>query len=184
MWSYTNDFGIDKGRWLSSIKKLSLDEFMKHKSVTFRATVEILAQYDANGQEISMLKHKQSIDESMKETKEQITILTSNVNKLSNKMDQMMNNINKLTLSMQNMQQWIIKNGQNTNMRVNNHKETLRSWFENRVKLVEYYELFIENGFEDLDLLTAITMKDLISMGIEKLAHRIKIMQCIEYLKN
>ena len=37
--------------------------------------------------------------------------------------------------------------------------------------------IFIENGFDSLDIIEHITMNDLTAIGIDKLGHRVKIAQ-------
>merc|ERR1712062_579963 len=60
-----------------------------------------------------------------------------------------------------------------------NELAAVSRWMVNEVKLPQYMDLFVDNGFEDLSVIQALTMNDLIEMGIEKKGHRIKITQCI-----
>ena len=55
-------------------------------------------------------------------------------------------------------------------------KERVQKWLEERVKLPQYYELFINQGFEDLDSIRDITKEDLNQMGIDKIGHQRKIL--------
>ena len=48
------------------------------------------------------------------------------------------------------------------------------------INLLEYYNIFNENGFDDLDSLSDITSQDLLEMNIKKLAHRKKILKKIK----
>ena len=59
----------------------------------------------------------------------------------------------------------------------------VRRWMNTVVKLPQYLDLFIDNGFEDLSVIQALTVNDLQVMGIEKRGHQIKILQCIAKLK-
>ena len=58
-----------------------------------------------------------------------------------------------------------------------------KKWMENEVKLPQYFELLIENGFEDMESMKDITMEHLREMGIDKMGHRIKLMKSIAALK-
>ena len=67
--------------------------------------------------------------------------------------------------------------------RVSN-EDIMRQWFEKDVGLMEYYKLFIENGFNDLSVVKEIRMEHLKEIGIKKLGHRIKILQEIAKLSS
>ena len=58
-----------------------------------------------------------------------------------------------------------------------------KKWMENKVKLPQYFELFIEQGFEDMENMKDITMEHLREMGIDKMGHRMKLMKSIAALK-
>eukprot|EP01083_Nonionella_stella_P152482 488871_1 len=60
--------------------------------------------------------------------------------------------------------------------------EEVREWFRDTVKLEQYGELFIDNGFEDLEFIKTINENMLTMMGIKKLGHRTRIMQCVDQL--
>eukprot|EP01083_Nonionella_stella_P303053 1047480_1 len=61
-------------------------------------------------------------------------------------------------------------------------KDRLRVWLTNVVGL-PYFDLFIENGIEDLDTIKEFTQNELQMIGIDKIGHRIKIMKCIRTLE-
>ena len=52
------------------------------------------------------------------------------------------------------------------------------------VNLMEYYDIFKEQGFEDMDILKELTDDGLQEIGIIKLAHRMKILRGIKILKS
>ena len=58
-----------------------------------------------------------------------------------------------------------------------------KKWMENKVKLPQYFELLIDNGFEDMYSVTNITMEHLREIGIDKMGHRLKLMKSIAALK-
>jgi len=58
-------------------------------------------------------------------------------------------------------------------------------WFIEKVKLPQYCELFILNGFTNMDAISAITSMDqLLLLGIERRDHRYQIMRQIHHLNN
>lgn len=65
-----------------------------------------------------------------------------------------------------------------------NDKNKMKIWFDKIVKLPQYYDIFFQNGFEDLSYLRDIklTEKDLIDMDITLKGHRCKIFHEIEKL--
>ena len=58
----------------------------------------------------------------------------------------------------------------------------IRNWMENTVKLWEYSEILIENGFDSMDSIIDITIHDLNEMGIHKIGHRRKIFKYAQKL--
>ena len=58
-----------------------------------------------------------------------------------------------------------------------NEKDDVKGWFKNIVKLPQYFDRFIENGFEDLMTISEIKEQDLIDMNIDKKGHRIKLLK-------
>ena len=112
---------------------------------------------------------------------------------LSHKMDRIAYNLSNTMVSMQSSLMSIrheidsLKKQQldsNQSGKINHKKTELHKWFKYEVCLEEYYDLFIKNGFEELNTLISINMNDLVSLGINKLGHRIKIMQSIAKLKS
>eukprot|EP01083_Nonionella_stella_P160381 524244_1 len=67
--------------------------------------------------------------------------------------------------------------------RGNPHHEMVRKWCKNEVNLEQYGDVFIENGFEDLESLTTLNMEILNMMQIEKIGHKMKILKCVTKLK-
>ena len=61
--------------------------------------------------------------------------------------------------------------------------EKFKKWLEETVKLGEYYELFVENGVENLTVLKMFGMEELSMIGIKKIGHRLQLSKAIETLK-
>lgn len=67
---------------------------------------------------------------------------------------------------------------------VDNKSEQVKYWLHNVVGLGEYYDLFIDNGLDDIDIVKDISIGELESIGISKLGHRKRIYKEIEHLNN
>ena len=76
-------------------------------------------------------------------------------------------------------------NGNGNDIENNNKKDLLliKNWLKNECNLLEYYNLFIENGFDDIDLIFDLNNNDLIEIGIKKKGHRMKILKEIKKTK-
>ena len=56
-------------------------------------------------------------------------------------------------------------------------------WLRDRVKLPEYVDLFMENGLDDMSVISDISMKELNLIGITKIGHKMRILKEITKLK-
>ena len=56
-------------------------------------------------------------------------------------------------------------------------QEKMQKWLKETVKLPQYYQLLVQQGFDDLESIADITKDDLISMGIDKVGHQRKILK-------
>ena len=62
-------------------------------------------------------------------------------------------------------------------------QEVLRKWLKDTVGLEQYFEALVENGFDDLESVTMITMNELDTLGIiEKMGHKMKLLRYITKL--
>ena len=87
-----------------------------------------------------------------------------------------------------NMKREITKLRQNQNMKnekqlvLTTKQRILITWFIEKVKLPQYYEIFVENDLIDFEVVYKITKEELKDMGIVKVGHQMKILQEIEIL--
>ena len=61
--------------------------------------------------------------------------------------------------------------------------QAVRRWMRNEVKLPQYLDLLIANGYDDLSVIQDLSIMDLEEMGIEKKGHRMRIVKAISNLK-
>ena len=50
-------------------------------------------------------------------------------------------------------------------------------WLRDHVGLSQYYDMFIDNGIDDMEIIADTTMEDLNNLGYLKLGHRKKIIK-------
>merc|ERR1711879_1036026 len=68
-------------------------------------------------------------------------------------------------------------------MKVDSDAEKFKQWLEGTVKLGEYYDLFVENGVENLSVVQMFGMEELTMIGIKKIGHRLQLKKAIDVLK-
>ena len=62
-------------------------------------------------------------------------------------------------------------------------REVLRLWLNEEAHCGEYYDKFIEYGFDELDIVVDCDEQQLINIGIDKIGHRLKILRAIKIYK-
>ena len=62
--------------------------------------------------------------------------------------------------------------------------DALRRWLCDTLHLEEYFDLFVEEGFDDVSLLVHLEEEDLIKLNIRKMAHRKKLLHAIQSLRH
>lgn len=81
-----------------------------------------------------------------------------------------------------------IKSNKLNNKLVNISKEEkqkqVKYFLNDILEMNEYYQLFIDNGLDDMDIIITLTMDELEQLGIKKIGHRKKIKQEIDNLNN
>eukprot|EP01083_Nonionella_stella_P118193 352813_1 len=69
--------------------------------------------------------------------------------------------------------------------RVRDKQATVKSWLTREVELPQYIDLFLEEGYDEMDIIVkTVTEQDLLEIGIKKRGHRKKILLFIDQLKN
>ena len=52
-------------------------------------------------------------------------------------------------------------------------------WLNQKVKLPQYYNILLQNGFDHLEFIKDMTKQDMIKIGIDKLGHQTRLIKCI-----
>ena len=60
----------------------------------------------------------------------------------------------------------------------------VRRWLKDEVKLGQYANMFIDDGFDMIETVMTMNEDDLMEMGISKKGHRRRILLCIERRNN
>ena len=94
------------------------------------------------------------------------------VGDIKERMDRLEMNVNRL-----------LNEGSHGDDQENSELVAVRRWMISVVKLPQYLDVFIENGFDDLSLIQMMRSNDLEDLGIDKKGHRLKIMREIDKLK-
>ena len=72
-------------------------------------------------------------------------------------------------------------------MSVNERKENdickMKKWLCVDLKLNEYLDMFINDGWDDMDVISTLTDQDLIDIGISKKGHRRKIIKSLSRME-
>merc|ERR1711933_56781 len=64
-----------------------------------------------------------------------------------------------------------------------NPKRTqLKAWLHDEVGLAQYFDVFVDNGIEDLSTAKLLTMETLKAIGIDKIGHCMKILHQVAVL--
>ena len=111
---------------------------------------------------------------------------------LQQNVENMQNKINQMQNMMINLQTHLMEDDDDDNKREeskSDNEETPETaefyeWLENVVKLPQYFDVFIKNGFEDLESICDITKDELTQINITKLGHQKKIIREIQKLNN
>merc|ERR1711879_330808 len=62
-------------------------------------------------------------------------------------------------------------------------KAELRQWMAQKVRLPEYFDLFIDSGIEDLGTAALLSFDTITRIGIDKVGHQMRILNEVEKLK-
>eukprot|EP01084_Bolivina_argentea_P148413 259472_1 len=94
-------------------------------------------------------------------------------------------NGNDITKQIIKQQQMNWEQIQNKSKRINESIKTkeFRNWITNTVELPEYFQLFIQNGIEDLLTIKLVTMDTLNTIGMQQIGHKLKLLYFIDELK-
>ena len=77
------------------------------------------------------------------------------------------------------------KNQNELQLTINQRHQSVKQWLSSKCLLPQYYDKFIQNGFEDISIIKLITdtQQILHQLGIKKVGHKLKIAHEIKMLQ-
>eukprot|EP01084_Bolivina_argentea_P164024 285238_1 len=143
----------------------------------------VIQQYDTLSFKIEaeLLNRNMTISYVVQIIEDKFNSISSQINALSSKMNSNTDKIDDLVKDVQFIKNNISNNIKNENDTTSEH-DKLRQWLTNTVKLPQYYQMFIDNGVNQLSVLELLDMKSLTEIGVSKIGHRLKILHLIKQL--
>eukprot|EP01084_Bolivina_argentea_P157750 274880_1 len=189
------------------LAKLTTTTLQKFNEFTFKVDVTLYNAFDINGKDITnnFIKNDEYKKDASVSTEDKqlnaakldsIIIQIEKLNKTVSTMQQKMNNlelrmdeeqknndsdrIDKLVKEMKTIKQTMSK--LSLNNYINPEQQKLKSWLENKVKLPQYYDVFLNNGIDELSVVAMIDKNTLKDMGIDTIGHQVKILNYAKQL--
>eukprot|EP01083_Nonionella_stella_P027016 74292_1 len=191
--------------------QLQTKEIQNLTTLTFSTKVDIYGVFDHEDNDITNLyvgtdneESKHSALECAKQSDH--TLIDARLDSLSSSIDKLVNNVQSLQQQFTDLQQRVhVQEEQKDNidslraeMKVIKHdlrklpsiaktdpkQLELKSWLQNEVGFPQYYDIFMENGIEDLSIASLLTMETIKRMGIDKMGHQMKILRAVTKLNH
>eukprot|EP01083_Nonionella_stella_P308142 1085950_1 len=192
-------------------KQLQTNTIQNLTTLTFSAKINIYGVFDHEDNDITNLyvgtdneESKHSALECAKQSDH--TLIDARLDSLSSSIDKLVNNVQSLQQQFTDLQQRVhVQEEQKDNidslraeMKVIKHdlrklpsiaktdpkQLELKSWLQNEVGFPQYYDIFMENGIEDLSIASLLTMETIKRMGIDKMGHQMKILRAVTKLNH
>eukprot|EP01084_Bolivina_argentea_P018105 33758_1 len=185
--------------------KLNSSRILNLKNITISTTLQVIGIYDKKGKDITYeyLKNdemkQQSVD-SIQMNNALLASLSSRMDEMTNLMTTLQQKVNDIELRLNEEQKNddkidkvmimkelnLIKQNMKVlskNNNINPEQQRLKAWLQNTVKLPQYYDLFLQNGIDELSVVALIDKETLKEMGIDTIGHQIKILDKAKQLK-
>eukprot|EP01083_Nonionella_stella_P071902 193462_1 len=184
----------------------------KCDSLTIKVEVEMTFALDAQDKDLSYLYTDQTEAKQPDSSGTAEVLKQSTYNSLQTKFDELQTNMHARLQAIENRLQTIelemnseqktntdnrydnvmkeiqaIRSQMNTvshHANINPEQQKLKQWLESDVRLPQYYNVFVENGIEDLTTAALLTMETLKAMGIDKIGHQMKVLNMVIKLKD
>ena len=123
-------------------------------------------------------ERKRIIDARNKEIDDRVAIKTKGLMQRIEELTQKVEQTKKLMINRQHNNRCILKmNGDKDDV------EAVKLWLKEKLGLMEYVDLFIDNGFDKLSVVVLLDKSTLKEMGIDKIGHQLLILDEIRKLK-
>eukprot|EP01084_Bolivina_argentea_P018103 33751_1 len=182
--------------------RLKTSKILNLKSITISTTFQVIDIYDKNGNDITFeyLKNDEMKQQSVDSIQMNNALLASQIDELTNVVNKLQTKVNDIELRLNEEQKNddkidkvmimkelnLIKQNMKVlskNNNINPEQQRLKAWLQNTVKLPQYYDLFLQNGIDELSVVALIDKETLKEMGIDTIGHQIKILDKAKQLK-
>eukprot|EP01083_Nonionella_stella_P176760 619336_1 len=199
---YKNRKSFDKSEMNSGwTRKLLHNQIQNLSTLTFSAKVDVLGVIDHEDNVITSW----SVNTGREESKQsEHKLMVARLDSLANSVNQLVNNIRSLQQRVTDVERrtnedekddtdniWaeikVIKHDLrqlSPIAKMNPKQLKLKSWLENQVGFPQYYEMFMNNGIEDLSIASMLTMETIKNMGIDKVGHQMKLLRAVSKLND
>jgi len=179
--------------WGKNLCKTS--DVLNLPSFTFGIELDVISVYNKEDDDVtafyvntavhSSSAPKSDFSISIQELNVKVDSLTEAVEMIQNRMDEEeKENDNNLQQQIDEMKETLKRMTVKMSVNEENTEEAVfKKWVVDTLKYPEYYELFIENGVETLNVAKLLTKSELKAIGINKIGHQLQIMEEITALK-
>eukprot|EP01084_Bolivina_argentea_P035237 65371_1 len=200
--------GVMNNGW--SVNSLRTTAIKNMTRFTIKVDLTLIHVFDSNGKDISEQYINQTEqksqapmlvnDDKYQEHEVRLNSLTTQVDQMMKTMSKMENTLKDIQLQMNEEQkndnkdlkkeveeikknvQMLLGNKNNDN-EMDKDKVEFKNWIEVKLKLPQYYDVFVKNGVETLNVAKLLTNDELNEMGITKIGHKVQILKEIQQLQ-
>ena len=206
----SSSWTTDNEKWIS-LGAIKSDDFQGHNILTVTLETAVTEATDADNTDITHLyiaqeETKESFETSsanrsvesqrldsvvakMKELSAEITIMKNELNAVKSRMNEEQKSNSKeddiahILQEIDSIKSQLAQVRSANNIVSDPERGKVKEWWENTVKLGQYYGLFIDHGVDDLSTVKLLTMDTIKGMGIDKIGHQMKILNKVIQLK-
>eukprot|EP01083_Nonionella_stella_P086051 238805_1 len=186
--------------WSAGTVKTS--QIQKCNQFTFKVDLDLFAVFDNDGNDITnrYLRNKEIITDPHASSQD-MSLKTAVLDSIVMQMEQMSSKINAMQQQMNNMELRLneeqkhddvdgrlnkmmdeiksIKrtvNALSANHNLNPKQQKVKLWLENKVELAQYFDIFLNNGIDELSVVALLDKATLKDIGIDVIGHQMKIL--------
>ena len=170
-------------------KKMILSEYEEKKEMEDDYTLGLGQQYETPGYLPDDIDDGRSDHLRMENKGRGNALMEKEMNELRQQIitlqDQLkiLNNSNQMNSNQMNFKKWNMSDmNKMNNNNTTDHKQSFEKWWTNHIQLPQYYDIFVNAGYDSLVANSALTDEELKELGVDKKGHRIKILKCVQEL--
>lgn len=170
--------------------KAKTTELQELETVTFRVNINLRSVFDKNGRDVTrqFVSHRDdhALDYALPATRYQQT-LEDKYDAMVLRVEEMQEELDAIKAASVGQRVEALEKRMSSFALLHDRdpeRQKLKKWLTDKVKLPEYFELFVENGVEDLATAALLTVDALKGVGMDKIGHQLKMMNHIGALKS